>query len=450
MRRRDTLIGRTGWGLLLAAGLVAGCSEPLATAGYRGKALLRLQGKILVDAWTTEVLGFPTDLKVAVFWNGDAALSNPDEATAMAEEVRVQGSFPADVEVTLFQPAPDAVLQSLDDRPGRLGLAVILLYVDVDRDDRWDRHDEAIVGGAPGVALVYATEAVPLATGGALKVGYNLVDASHITMEGSHEPAEPPVDGADDPDADAGLLTGHWLDRVRLDHTPDRIDLLLTEDVFSIIPDLDGDGQWGDWQDPCEPILEEAERTADPEHHEMLMRDFEACEARRPPDMRLPPEAADCSGPLERIAFHEDERARLIETAEYLGCMLDAAARYPDFGLDADACPLLCEAPPPEPIEELAARLAWACGACEFPAPCGHDFVNALEAPHDELRRAALEDYLRCAAAVAERHPEPGPWSLPCESFGDYQPEIVEDHEGWTHVHELIMLCEQLRTGMPR
>ena len=102
MRRRDTLIGRTGWGLLLAAGLVAGCSEPLATAGYRGKALLRLQGKILVDAWTTEVLGFPTDLKVAVFWNGDAALSNPDEATVLAQEVRVQGSFPADVEVTLF------------------------------------------------------------------------------------------------------------------------------------------------------------------------------------------------------------------------------------------------------------------------------------------------------------------------------------------------------------
>jgi hypothetical protein len=154
---------------LLAAALLAGCGS-LADGDYRGEVLLEMDGQVLMDG----SLGFDSDLGVAVHWS--RALT-PE---AGAQSVVVATEFPANYSVQFFHPPAGTTFIPLFGEEG-LNAAVgeIVVFEDVDGDDRWSPDREPVMGGSFDTTLLWVQDAQSerLAPNGGWtpKEGFNLV-----------------------------------------------------------------------------------------------------------------------------------------------------------------------------------------------------------------------------------------------------------------------------------
>ncbi len=234
----------------LLALLFAGCSDALVGTDYHGEPLLELEGKVeqleapgFTGKWGEsgnqkwEMPGGPApeegDLKLAMFWSKGGTDGEEDSLFAAVEQHAVTTStFPARYQLTLYQPPPASLLHTDEDGSGRYAIGLLIVYVDLDHDGRWNAEVDKLVGGAPGRALAYTDTGAESVHFGTLGPGY------HRLRE--------PKDGKDGPkctkDGRVNLLP---------DDKPD-LDLQMAA-WFSpkVLVDLDCDGKAYEWKKAC-------------------------------------------------------------------------------------------------------------------------------------------------------------------------------------------------------
>lgn len=185
--------------LALAAAVLAaapGCGDRLAGADYRGVPLATVSGS-MVPTPETDLRG---PVRLALVWYPQwLAADDPGagEATAVAivtEDVRAEGTFPADFRFPILRPPPVAAIAPLaPGLAGRGSFGVLLAYQDLDGDGRLaaiprdgapvDRVVASSLLGDPAntFALVYVDAEQPPSTG--LAKGLNLVRAVNDAAE---------------------------------------------------------------------------------------------------------------------------------------------------------------------------------------------------------------------------------------------------------------------------
>jgi len=237
--------------LALASGA---CSEPLVTGDYRGEPLLTVEGRIITDAEATRSAFVSSgELKVAVFWTrkiGASGLARLDGGVD-EQQVVTRSAFPARYAMTLYRPPEDAVLWTVPQGTGRLGVALLLLYWDENLNGRWDRTDEPLAGGSSAYVLAWAEGEVRSSlVGGRLSAGYHLMEIGQTDT----------------------CLAGVDLALMRAAAVDTDIDLTITDEVTEVMPDADCDG----FVDVCGEFLVELE-TLPPEVQGELLAQWRAC-----------------------------------------------------------------------------------------------------------------------------------------------------------------------------
>jgi hypothetical protein len=166
------------WAFLPALlGLGLACGDPLVSDGYRGEPLFRFRGR--VESY--ESLGTETPiLRVSLFWSPRGLTQVPARELREQPSTSVSVSFPATFEVRVFQPPEAEDLVEVAPGEPRWGLALVLVYRDLDGDGRFtpDHVPSELMGGAADRALVYAPEALAgerSPTGQPLPRGFTLV-----------------------------------------------------------------------------------------------------------------------------------------------------------------------------------------------------------------------------------------------------------------------------------
>ncbi len=192
---RASLAGTRSWApWVLAVVFGAGCGDSLVGTDYQGDPLLTVQGAVSVldigrlgdqdkcksarescqgqvppsaeclnlydeclASQAAEAAPWESgdaELRVALFWSR----SDDEDAGAEVVEQAVQATsgFPASYELVVYTPPSDAVVRTSDG--GGFGLAVMLVYLDLDNDGVWDAGADRIVGGAAPAGVLYANE----------------------------------------------------------------------------------------------------------------------------------------------------------------------------------------------------------------------------------------------------------------------------------------------------
>ncbi len=217
--------------LALALALVS-CGDPLADGHYLGEPLFSVSGFVHLVIPGSAIEGPETEgpLRVAVFWapaRGDSF--RLDGATEQA--VETTGFFPAKFEVTLYEPPDPSLYRSIDDGEGDLAVALLLAYLDVNRDGRWERGLDRLVGGAQNQLLAYSPTGFKSPTWGELSPGFG-----RLLATGS--------------DCSKGPIT-FQADTTRT------IDLIVGLDFpTDILLDSDCDGLPNEWSGLCPPLSE--------------------------------------------------------------------------------------------------------------------------------------------------------------------------------------------------
>lgn len=173
----------------LGALLVAGC-DPQADDEYKGEALASLQGTIAV----ADEQPSPGDVSTAVLWHDFAE----SDSAIVTEPVPVEGSFPAEFSLNLYEPPPDTVfieVEGPDDGP--TGKFIAVGYVAVlpnnatsgpgQFQDVW----ESALGTENDHLLVYAEEEVSQELlrdvfPGGMQPGYQLFKVTRPSYEELH------------------------------------------------------------------------------------------------------------------------------------------------------------------------------------------------------------------------------------------------------------------------
>ena len=157
---------------ILFALLSISCGDPILDTAYRGEPIWFAEGTINAPE-QLEGLKLGDEVRASLFWIPNLSKDeNPVlvEQTSVTAEVR----FPATFEVRVFElPALDHYVES----DGRYAAALLLIYVDEDRDGFYSGYDR-LVGGTLNKVLVFAREVVPAEDGPTddeLPVGFSLV-----------------------------------------------------------------------------------------------------------------------------------------------------------------------------------------------------------------------------------------------------------------------------------
>ncbi len=152
---------------------------------------------------------------------------------AVEQDVATDGLFPARFRLALFAPPDDELVRKVPDGFGELAVAAVLAYLDDDRDMRWDRASEHVVGGAPDRLLVSTPDGIGSRLYGPLGPGF------HRLL--------PVQDCVARPDG-SGFETRYAIDRNDLD--------LFVSMSFPIelFLDADCDGNSGEWTGECPPL----------------------------------------------------------------------------------------------------------------------------------------------------------------------------------------------------
>ncbi len=324
--------------LLSAALLLTACGDPLAGGDYLGDPLVQVGGAITVDAYGPGPLGVPRQLRIALFWSRGTDLEQAGTLDgAVTQDVAARGAFPARYELAIYEPPSAAVLRPRADGPDTsIAVALMVLYVDANGDGRWDRKQEPVLGGAPEHALAYCTREVTLAGGRTLSPGYHPIHLAELA--GDCPPPDPDGEGegealpGEGPEADDGSAT-YGLEPPDYD----AVDLVITEEVELLVPDLDCDGHWGDWDEPCAFLLAEASTVADEEEREWLLEEYERCLEEPPdPEEGEPPVwFMECEYMVLEFLEELPQADPAQLGADYLACARERGAEEnPCWGLD--------------------------------------------------------------------------------------------------------------------
>ena len=184
---------RVAAALGLTALALAGCGEPLASGGYRGEPLFEVRG--FIGRFTTiprELLDHPK--RISLFWSPSADAGWSSGRLMEQAEVSVAVEALSNFTLTLYHPPEEAALL---DRDPALGVALLLVYVDVDGDGAWrPERGDVLIGGATDQVLLYAPASIPAErslTGAAVPEGFYLVETPLLCQEPQ---ADAPCDDA--------------------------------------------------------------------------------------------------------------------------------------------------------------------------------------------------------------------------------------------------------------
>jgi hypothetical protein len=163
---------RTRLPLLLLSTLAA-CDSQV-DGDHNGTALAKLAGSVANQRTA------PTgDADVVILWVNSSG--SPDTVTA--EKVPVEGNFPAEFQLSIFEPPPDSVLNDYPDH-SRMGVAYIIsASPDADLTD----PGEGVLGMDPNHLLVYVPEDIVAGSNvatvlrGTPTAGFHVYDVGHLT-----------------------------------------------------------------------------------------------------------------------------------------------------------------------------------------------------------------------------------------------------------------------------
>jgi hypothetical protein len=205
------------------------CGDPLVDASYQGEPLMVLAGQVLLEDALPALEG---QVRVALFWSSQGEHGQQHE-----QQVAISTSFPSRYELTLYTPPPDEVLYQPPHVPSPVGIALPMLYEDVDGDGVYSSGSEQVLGGSQDVLVLFNADFL------------------------EHRP---PEDDDDPPPADTGTLPGPLepgYHAVRqLEDSCDHDDLVLIEvdpenvamaigELWGVQFDMDCDGDHDEWGD---------------------------------------------------------------------------------------------------------------------------------------------------------------------------------------------------------
>lgn len=157
---------------------VSACGQLAVDGDYLGEPLFEIAGTVTLDAGAMPT-GARGELRVALFWarpaNASSAGDTLDSVTAVEQDVGAASSFPARYTLTVHEPPPASLVGTAADVKGAFGLAMLLVYLDVDADGRWDRGSEDLVGAATDTAVLYAPDGLEGGRFGVLAPGFHAV-----------------------------------------------------------------------------------------------------------------------------------------------------------------------------------------------------------------------------------------------------------------------------------
>lgn len=204
------------WVRRLALVFLFGCGDRLADADYQGEPLLTLSGPVVlldgdefvrlvgceldlvacedecdecgrcikdhvacVDRQFEEDAALP-ELQFGIFWADDGEEEEPPTLQSFS---LVTTSFPARWTLSIYAPPPAGVV-TLDGEHGRYGLGLLLVWIDANKNGRWDRGRDPIVGGAINRAVVYTPDGVSHPEVGDLPAGFHSMSLVPSCEEG--------------------------------------------------------------------------------------------------------------------------------------------------------------------------------------------------------------------------------------------------------------------------
>lgn len=223
--------------------LASACGDAVVDGDWRGEELFVIEGFVRLDPSAEGIAtppageppggNGPGPLRVALFWSPARGAGFHLDA-AIEQDVATDGLFPARFRLALFAPPDDELLTPVADGLGELAVAVVMAYLDDDRDQTWDRGREPVVGGAPERLLVYTPDGVKSRLFGELAPGFQRI--------------VPIKDCVLRPDG-LGFETRYAPDALR------DVDLIVSGAFpVELFLDADCDGTQGEWTGVCPPL----------------------------------------------------------------------------------------------------------------------------------------------------------------------------------------------------
>lgn len=164
MRRAAVLFALAAW---------VGCGDALVDERYRGEPIFKAKGTI--DAQAAASSFVDGTVRASIFWQTEGG------ALMEQQSLSTQVEFPSSIEVLVFYPPPHQALVKAASSSYAVGM--VLLYVDLDGDRRFDDGQDRFVGGDTRNGFLYSpaqasAEASP--TGTALAAGFSLVNLTTL------------------------------------------------------------------------------------------------------------------------------------------------------------------------------------------------------------------------------------------------------------------------------
>lgn len=234
---------------LCACAPLGGCGDPLVSTDYKGEPLLRVEGNIVLqDNLASQDLGSLGRLQVALFWLSSLqpsadTLSFRAEAGGVAQGL----ASPARYAFDLYHPPSDAALITMPDTTQQVGLALVLLFDDLNGDGL-RQDDEPFVGGTRDMMLLYTASSLtsdlisePLAP------GFHLLSQALSTSGIGASSSSPPACLTDSAAAAFTRLA-----------TTDQVDLDLDfiDNPWQRVPDVNCDGSAAEWCEEVRPFID--------------------------------------------------------------------------------------------------------------------------------------------------------------------------------------------------
>ena len=141
----------------IAAGS-GGCGDPLVGPDYAGEPLLDISGELIVEN-VGELQGAEGQLRLAIFWASipERTFVGNEGITDFADQSVVISDFPTFYTARLYAPPDNEVL--IDVEGLRLSMGSLVIYLDADRDGRYDPGDDTPIGAGRSHLIVWLEEA---------------------------------------------------------------------------------------------------------------------------------------------------------------------------------------------------------------------------------------------------------------------------------------------------
>jgi hypothetical protein len=220
--------------LLSSMLMLTGCGDPLVDGTWRGEPLMVIEGSIML-ANPEEPNGWPEgDLRVALFW------ANSFGDMQLEQDVGVEAQLPSRYRMEIYSPPPEeAFFYAPWEDLGQVAIGNPLLYVDQNGDGMWQEESELLVGGAPDIALVFAT------------------DETHLEQEEFEEEFEVEEDfvalnaGFQPMYSNLDYCAEEWDFDSYFPAHDDPVNLLVGDAWWGFLDDWNCDGNFEEWENLC-------------------------------------------------------------------------------------------------------------------------------------------------------------------------------------------------------